>query len=112
MPRNVSRAASALCLSIMFAANGELSAFAASPQDALPTSTPIKHIVVIFGENKSFDHYFGTYPAATNPTGEPAFKADPNTPAINGLSPALLNNNPNLNAADGAVATNPFRLDS
>jgi phospholipase C len=24
------------------------------------TSTPIKHVVVIFQENVSFDHYFGT----------------------------------------------------
>jgi phospholipase C len=111
MQRNVSRAASALCLSIMFAANGELSAFAASPQDALPTSTPIKHVVVIFGENESFDHYFGTYPHATNPPGEPVFNALPNTPSVNGLTNALLNNNPNLNPANGTGAANPFRLD-
>ena len=26
------------------------------------TATPIKHVVVIFQENVSFDHYFGTYP--------------------------------------------------
>ena len=26
------------------------------------TTTPIKHLVVIFQENVSFDHYFGTYP--------------------------------------------------
>ena len=31
------------------------------------TATPIKHLVVIFQENVSFDHYFGTYPHATNP---------------------------------------------
>jgi phospholipase C len=111
MPRNVSRAASALCLSMVLAANGELSAFAASPQDALPTATPIKHIVIIFGENESFDHYFGTYPHATNPSGEPAFTAAPNTPSINGLTADLLNNNPNLNPANGTGATNPFRLD-
>jgi phospholipase C len=95
----------------MFAANGELSAFAASPQDALPTSTPIKHVVVIFGENESFDHYFGTYPHATNPPGEPVFTAAPNTPAVNGFTPDLLNNNPNLNPANGTGAANPFRLD-
>ena len=28
------------------------------------TATPIKHLVVIFQENVSFDHYFGTYPVA------------------------------------------------
>ena len=39
------------------------------------TATPIKHLVVIFGENISFDHYFGVYPEATNPPGEPAFTA-------------------------------------
>ena len=37
------------------------------------TATPIKHLVVIFQENVSFDHYFGTYPNAANPQGEPAF---------------------------------------
>jgi phospholipase C len=111
MPRNTSRATSALCLSMMLASNGAMPAFAASPQDALPTATPIKHVVVIFGENESFDHYFGTYPNATNPPGEPAFNAAPNTPAIDGLTPDLLTNNPNLNTANGAGAANPFRLD-
>ncbi|MGB9188200.1 MAG: phospholipase C [Methylovirgula sp.] len=75
------------------------------------TGTPIKHVVVIFGENISFDHYFGTYPHATNPPGEPAFNAAPFTPQINGLTPALLTNNPNLNSANGTGAANPFRLD-
>src|SRR6202047_428845 len=32
------------------------------------TTTPIKHVVVIFQENVSFDHYFATYPNATNPS--------------------------------------------
>jgi phospholipase C len=74
-------------------------------------STPIKHLVVIFNENISFDHYFGTYPNALNPAGEPPFHALPGTPTVNGLTNALLNNNPNLNPANGAGATNPFRLD-
>jgi len=75
------------------------------------TATPIKHLVVIFQENISFDHYFGTYPVATNPSGEPAFYAQPGTPTVNGYSPALLTHNPNLNPANGTGATNPFRLD-
>lgn len=76
------------------------------------TATPIKHLVVIFQENVSFDHYFGTYPNAANPQGEPAFYARPDTPTVNGLAGALLNNNPNLlNAGNGTGATNPFRLD-
>jgi phospholipase C len=75
------------------------------------TATPIKHIVIIFGENRSFDHYFGTYPNALNPKGEPSFHALPNTPSINGFGNALLNNNPNLNPANGSGAANPFRFD-
>ena len=73
-------------------------------------TTPIQHVVVIFGENISFDHYFGTYPKAANPPGQPRFTALPNTPAVNGLTPALLTSNPNLNSANGAGASNPFRL--
>jgi phospholipase C len=68
-----------------------------------PTSTPIKHVVVIFQENVSFDHYFGTYPHAQNPPGEPRFVAAEDTPAVNGLDEALLSANPN--------ASNPKRLD-
>ncbi|HEX3913116.1 MAG TPA: alkaline phosphatase family protein [Steroidobacteraceae bacterium] len=76
------------------------------------TATPIKHLVVIFQENVSFDHYFGTYPHAANPSGEPRFVAAPGTPTVNGLSGTLLTNNPNAtNPANQAGATNPFRLD-
>jgi phospholipase C len=75
------------------------------------TATPIQHLVVIFNENISFDHYFGTYPNALNPEGEPKFKANANTPTVNGLTNALLNSNPNLNPANGTGAANPFRLD-
>ncbi len=78
---------------------------------AAGTTTPIKHLVVIFGENISFDHYFGTYPNATNPQGQPKFTALANTPGINGLSGAVMTNNPNLNTSNGAGAVNPFRLD-
>jgi phospholipase C len=74
------------------------------------TATPIKHLVIIFQENISFDHYFGTYPSAQNLPGEILFKAKNNTPTVNGYSPALLFNNPNLNATNGTGATNPVRL--
>ncbi len=83
-----------------------------SVQNAAATATPIKHVVVIYGENVSFDHYFATYPNATNPTGEPVFTAAAGTPSVNGLSGTLLTANPNAtNVANGAGATNPFRLD-
>ncbi|TMC37753.1 MAG: phospholipase, partial [Chloroflexi bacterium] len=67
------------------------------------TATPINHLVVIFDENISFDHYFGTYPFAKNLPGEPQFNASRNTPSVNGLNMALLKANPNL--------ANPTRLD-
>jgi phospholipase C len=70
---------------------------------AADTTTPIKHVVVIFQENVSFDHYFATYPNALNPPGSPQFSAAPGTPSVNGLSGALLTNNPN--------SAPPFRLD-
>jgi phospholipase C len=80
-------------------------------QNAAATATPIKHLVVVFGENRSFDHYFGTYPNAQNPVGEPAFTAAANTPAVQGLTPALLAANPNTASGNGANAKNPFRID-
>jgi phospholipase C len=66
------------------------------------TTTPIQHLVVIYQENVSFDHYFATYPNAANAPGEPPFVAAKGTPAVNGLTPELLAHNANL--------ANPFRL--
>jgi len=81
-------------------------------QNVSETATPIKHVVVIFGENVSFDHYFGAYPKALNPIGQPRFMAKQATPAVNGLTEELLKNNPNFtNPVNAAGATNPFRLD-
>src|SRR5699024_3504530 len=67
-----------------------------APEDSVkyPRATQIKHLVVIFNENISFDHYFGTYPRAANTNGIP-WHAKPNTPTANGLNYALLHNNPN-----------------
>ena len=67
------------------------------------TTTPIQHVVVIFDENISFDHYFATYPRAANPNNEPPFYPVPGTPAVNGLDSTLLHDNPN--------GVNPQRLD-
>ncbi|MCW2900805.1 MAG: phospholipase [Streptosporangiaceae bacterium] len=63
-------------------------------QDHGGTKSPIKHVVVLYQENVSFDHYFGTYPKAANTDGQP-FHAKKGTPAINGLSSRLLTHNPN-----------------
>jgi phospholipase C len=98
------------------------------------TATPIKHLVVIFQENISFDHYFGAYPKALNLPGETPFTAKRDTPQVNNLvNPLdvnhqfkpltgvnLLTNNPNNNpnapvapnnaTLNGSAASNPFRL--
>ncbi|MDP9094766.1 MAG: alkaline phosphatase family protein [Actinomycetota bacterium] len=81
------------------------------------TTTPIKHVVVIFQENVSFDHYFGTYPKATNTSGQPFTASAFNTPKVNNLAHTkgagrtgtLLTNNPNRDATGNQV--NPRRLD-
>jgi phospholipase C len=88
------------------------------------TATPIKHLIVIFGENISFDHYFAKYPIAANLPGEsPSFPNPDNKHLpINGvnnlatpLNPAaafapvtgidLINNNPNGPTGSGVSST-------
>jgi phospholipase C len=71
------------------------------------TKTPIKHLVVIFQENVSFDHYFGTYPHAANTDGAP-FIAAPNTPAVDGLLAATASSIPtSLQHSNSFIALNP-----
>ena len=121
MPRKALYALSLSALALALAAcggGGDAStantngAVGTSYQDAAATATPIKHLVVIYGENVSFDHYFATYPNATNPSGEPSFTAASGTPSVNGLSGSLLTENPNFtNTTNGVNAANPFRLD-
>jgi phospholipase C len=95
-------AGGALTLSGLSGASGAVNPAPARADKAVKATTPIKHLVVIFGENVSFDHYFGTYPEATN-TGGSTFTAAPGTPKVNGLTNALLTANPN--------GVNPRRLD-
>ena len=66
-------------------------------------TTPIKHLVVIFQENISFDHYFGTYPKTIRDSkGHVIFRPKKGTPSVNGLTKDLLTHNPN--------SAQPFRL--
>jgi phospholipase C len=84
-----------------------------SSDGGMPTATPIKYLVVIYPENRSFDSYFGIYPVALNPEGSPAFEARPGTPSVNGLSETLLEHNPNLKnpvVDDKPAGSNPFRI--
>ena len=104
-------AASLLTLSVASSAQGPDSADFHRGGDQVRTATPIKHVVVIFQENVSFDHYFGTYPYAQNLPGESKFYASPFTPRVNGYTPSLLTHNPNAaNSGNGTGAINPFRL--
>ncbi len=99
--RRRSMAARAVLGATVLAATGGTALAGCYPVVTSSTTTPIKHVVVVFQENVSFDHYFGTYPNAANTDGKP-FRAAPGTPTVNGLSPDLLTNNPN--------GMNPARL--
>jgi phospholipase C len=99
--------------------------------------TPIQHVIVIFGENISYDHYFGTYPAVGYSAANAAdakeidltnFSSGATAPANNNLvapldtstwvplaNPTLLTANPNSSSGsgagfNGANALNPFLL--
>ena len=56
-----------LAVAGLLASTGVLGLAQASATPPPATSTPIKHLVVIFQENVSFDHYFGTYPDRHEP---------------------------------------------
>ncbi|MBV9646412.1 MAG: alkaline phosphatase family protein [Candidatus Eremiobacteraeota bacterium] len=59
-------ALSAVALAACFTPNGSERGTTASAQAATGSSGihKIKHVVIIMQENRSFDHYFGTYPGA------------------------------------------------
>jgi phospholipase C len=97
MPRVATRWRVACGATAVIAGLAAVTGLSASPSAAAPSpqaATPIKHLVVIFGENISFDHYFATYPNAANTDGS-TFAAASGTPAVNGLSGSLLTANPN-----------------
>ena len=118
------------CLAAAFAV-----ATAQADDRGVRTAAPVKHLVVIFQEINSYDHYFGMYPnAPQNIQGETPFKASKRTPINNNLLTPLnvnrdfrpltgvnlLTNNPNNNStapagpnnsrSNGTNAANPFRL--
>jgi phospholipase C len=84
------------CATALFlAATSVLPSIAGEDDGSDNTAYPIAHVVVIFQENVSFDHYFATYPIALNPPGEPAFYPKEGTPSVNGLNETLLTSNQN-----------------
>ena len=98
-----------VAMSAGLAVNPSLAFAAAQNPSVAMTTTPIQHVVIIFGENISFDHYFGTYPKAANPPDNRALWRGRHA-LRERLIPGLLTNNPNLNPANGEGAANPFRL--
>ncbi|MFG3200786.1 phospholipase C [Streptomyces sp. NPDC048192] len=95
--RSLGALAGAAALTVLGSnAPGWAAAPAAAQGGHSSTATPIKHVVVLFDENISFDHYFATYPKAANTDGT-KFTASKNTPKdIDTLAHAgLLKKNPN-----------------
>jgi phospholipase C len=81
----------ALALSVLgfgTAAQAQAGADPDKAVDAIPTATPIKHVIIIVGENRGFDHLFATY--------EPTKK---NEKVLNLLSEGIIN-------ADGTPGPN------
>ena len=105
MTTAVARIGLAACLGLLLVLPGSraIPAPAVSAPAGPAPVTPIRHLVVIFQENHSFDAYFATYPVAASPAGQPAFRARPGTPSVNGLTPTLIERNPNT--------SKPFRID-
>ncbi|MEU6351895.1 alkaline phosphatase family protein [Streptomyces sp. NPDC047072] len=91
--RSLGALAGAAALTVL---GGAAPAGAAGPAALSSTATPIKHVVVLFDENISFDHYFATYPKAANTDGT-KFTASKKTPKdVDTLAHAgLLTKNPN-----------------
>lgn len=54
-----------------------------------PSTSPIKHIVVIMQENRSFDNYFGTYPGANGIPEGVCVSLSPDNPKIGCVKPFL-----------------------
>jgi phospholipase C len=119
------KAIAALSAAFFLAATLPTSAFAEDRH----SPSPIRHVIVIFNENVSFDHYFATYPKAENNAGETPFRSLRGTPDANNLltplnpdrfftplkGASLLSDNPNGPGGSGAAfngisAANPFRL--
>ena len=64
MSRRIAAALGALAFTLCWLPITPAAAEESAPAAELPTTTPIKHFMVLMQENHSFDNYFGTYPGA------------------------------------------------
>ncbi|MFD5537327.1 phospholipase C, partial [Streptomyces sp. NPDC127079] len=94
--RSLGALAGAAALTVLGGTAPSWAAVPAGHRGGPSTTTPVKHVVVLFDENISFDHYFATYPKAANTDGT-KFTAAKNTPKdVDTLAHAgLLTKNPN-----------------
>ncbi|GGZ88059.1 phospholipase C [Streptomyces echinoruber] len=97
--RRLGALAGAAALAVLAGSGPARASAPAAPRpgtNATVTATPVQHVVVLFDENVSFDHYFATYPKAANTDGT-RFTASRRTPKdVDTLAHAgLLTKNPN-----------------
>lgn len=62
-----------------------------TPSDP-PTTTPIKHLVVLMQENHTFDNYFGTYPGANGIPSGTLMPVNPDDPGSAKVAPWHIGN--------------------
>src|SRR5262249_54108134 len=98
------RVAAAVCAATLFGCSESIHlppiGDADAAPDALPTATPIKHLIIIVGENRSFDHLFATY--VPQPPEEGI-----HTPLSEGIVTAAGQPGPNFNRAYQYQITSP-----
>src|SRR5258706_2432475 len=93
---------------------GALLAACATPPTAKPGLEAIQHIIVIYAENRSFDHLYGLFPGANgiaNATPEQYTQVDRDGTPLRELPPAWKGKEPDP-AFPYRMANKPFRLDS
>lgn len=62
--RSTTSAYVTVTLSLLSIANSAIAAGTTDAADAVKTSSPIKHVIILVGENRGFDHTFATYTPA------------------------------------------------
>jgi phospholipase C len=55
------RCVASVSIAALIAGNSSAAVAAPSDPSGIPTASPIKHVIIIVGENRSFDHLFATY---------------------------------------------------
>ncbi len=59
---------------------------------SLESTSPIKHVIIVMQENRSFDNFFGTYPGAIGIPAGLCMPVDPNDTSLGCIKPFLSTN--------------------